>query len=47
MMSLVHVKVAGCHITNENNGTCAAVGIILIPLPPAQQIVHTFSSVMI
>ena len=43
---LLHVNVAGSLVTNGNDGTCAAAGISLRPLPPPQQIVHTFSSVM-
>jgi len=44
---LLHVKVAGSLVTNGNDGTCAAADISLRPLPPPQQTVHTFSSVMI
>ena len=44
---LLHVKFAGSLVTNGNGGTCAAAGISLRRLPPPQQIVHTFSSVMI
>jgi len=44
---LLHVKVAGSLVTYGNVGTCAAAGISHRPLPPPQQIVHTFSSVMI
>jgi len=47
LSSFTHVKVAGSVVTNGNDGTCAEVGINLRPLPPPQQIVHTFSSVMI
>ena len=44
---MLHVKVAGSLVTNENDVTCAAVGIGLRLLPPPLQIVHTFSAVMI
>ena len=43
---LLHVNVAGSLVMNGNDGTCAAAGVSLNPLPPPQQIVHTFSSVM-
>ena len=43
---MLHVNVAGSLVMNGNDGTCAAAGISLRPLPPAQQIVHTFSSFM-
>ena len=44
---MLHVKVAGSIVMYGSVVTCAAVGISLRSLPPPQQIVHTFSAVMI